>query len=264
MEKNTTPDFNRKVFWEHLVFTFLIIGVCWGPLIILGVNGITTKGNTWIYFPWFLGGISPAVASFIVLKKNGKVTGFIDWIKHVFDVKHSIWAYLPAVVLPILHMVLMCLISGYKKGLPLYWLPLMILAMIFAGGLEEAGWRYITFPELEKKCGFFISALITAVIWWIWHLPLFFIPGVSQYQKNFFVFGIMVLGFSFMLAAVRSLTGSVWLCVLCHGIVNSMGNFYHYDLYGSYLAACITSAVFIVLSTVVVLLCRKERLANER
>ncbi len=164
------------------------------------------------------------------------------------------------ILFPIMHTVLMCLISGYRKGLPIYWLPLMILVMIFAGGLEEAGWRYITFPELNKKLGSFISTLITAVIWWLWHLPLFFIPGASQYQANFYVFGIMVLGFSFMLSTIRSITGSVWLCVLCHAIINSVGNFYHYDLYGSYLASGITAGVMIVVSAILVYLFRNKNI----
>ena len=143
--------------------------------------------------------------------------------------------------------------------LPLYFLPLMILAMIFGGGLEEAGWRYITWPELNKKFGFVLSTLITAVIWWIWHLPLFFIQGVSQYHKSFLVFGIMVLGLSFMLAVIRKLTGSVWLCVLCHAIVNSMSNFYHYDFYGSYLASSITAAVLIVISLLLIFIFKKRK-----
>ncbi len=146
----------------------------------------------------------------------------------------------------------MCLLSGYKNGLALYYLPLMILAMIFAGGLEEAGWRYITHTELNKKFGFIISVLITAVIWWVWHLPLFYISGASQFEKNFFVFGIMVLGLSFMLATIREITGSVWLCILCHAIVNSIGNFFHYDMYGSYMASSITSGIMIVASIILV------------
>ena len=52
-------------------------------------------------------------------------------------------------------------------GLALYWMPLMILAMVFAGGLEEAGWRYITHTELSKKCGFIISTLIMQCVIWI-------------------------------------------------------------------------------------------------
>jgi len=117
--KETT--FNKKTF-EHLFFTFVFMGICWGLCIILGINGITMKEHVWLYIPWFLGGISPAIASYIVLKKHREVVGFKDWIKHVFDLKHSIWAYLLAILLPTLHTVLMCLLSGYKKGLPLYLL----------------------------------------------------------------------------------------------------------------------------------------------
>ena len=97
------------------------------------------------------------------------------------------------------------------------------------------------------------------MIWWLWHLPLFFIPGTSQYQANFYVFGIMILGLSFMLGTIRSLTGSVWLCVLCHAIFNSVGNFFHYDLYGSYPAAAITTSVMIVVSVVFVFMFRNRR-----
>ena len=139
----------------------------------------------------------------------------------------------------------------------------MILAMVFAGGLEEAGWRYITYPFLRKKCGFILAALITAVIWWVWHAPLFFIPGVSQYHKDFLVFGIMVLGMSFMLAAIREITGSVWLCILCHAIINSAGNFFHYDMYGSYLASSITTASLMIISIIIVLIYRRFYLIRE-
>ncbi|MCR5097741.1 MAG: CPBP family intramembrane metalloprotease [Lachnospiraceae bacterium] len=244
--------FNGKVFFEHIIYTFVIMGICWGLCVIFGINGITMSDHVWLYILWWTGGISPTIASYMILKKNGEVAGFIDWVRHVFDFKHCVWEYLLAILLPILHMVLMCLLSGYRKGLPLYWLPLMILAMIFGGGLEEAGWRYITFYELNKKLGFVSSVLITAVIWWLWHLPLFFIPGVNQYHKNFFVFGIMVLGLSFILGAIRNLTGSVWLCVLCHAIVNSMGSFYHYDFFGNYIASAITAGAMIAVSVVLV------------
>jgi len=221
------------------------------------------KDSFLVYIPWFTGGISPAIASLIILKKNGEITGFKDWLRHVFDFKHCIWAYVLTILFPVLQTVLMCIISGYRKGLPIYWLPLMILAMIFAGGLEEAGWRYITFSELNKKFGFVISTIITALIWWLWHLPLFFISGASQYKKDFFVFGIMVLGFSFMLGVIRKLTGSVWLCVLCHGIVNSVGNFYHYDMYGSYLAASVTTAVMILVSLTLIFVFRDKNIFSD-
>ena len=250
-------ELNTRTFVEHLILTFLIMGVCWGLCILLSVFQVTMKTQFWLYIPWFLGGVSPAIASFVVLRKNHLVKGFVDWLKHVFDFKHKICGYLLAIVFPAVQVLLMCLISGFKFGLAFYWLPLIILAMLFAGGLEEAGWRYITYPFLKKKCGFILAALITAVIWWIWHTPLFFIPEVSQYHKDFLVFGIMVLGMSFMLSAIREITGSVWLCILCHAIINSAGNFFHYDMYGSYLASSITTATLVAISIIIVFIHRK-------
>ena len=98
--------------------------------------------------------------------------------------------------------------------------------MLIGGGLEEAGWRYMLQPELEKKYPFTISTIIVTVIWWFWHLPLFYIQGISQYGQNYLAFGINILGLSFTLAAIRKNTNSVWLCVLFHCIVNSLSGIY--------------------------------------
>lgn len=260
MENSNKETFNRKLFTDHLLITFVILGIFWGLCIILGINGITMENHAWIYFPYLLGGISPTIASFVALKKNEKVAGFKDWLRHVFDFKHGIWSYLLVILFPILQMILMCLIGGYEKGLPIYLILLMIPVMILGGGLEEAGWRYVTFPELSKRFGLVISVLITAIIWWLWHLPLFFIPGAGQYHKNFFVFGIMVLGLSFMLATIRYLTGSVWLCVLCHSIVNSLSNFFIYDFYGSYVASSVTMLIMIAVSITLLYASKKKNI----
>ena len=67
-----------------------------------------------------------------------------------------------------------------------------------------------------------------------------------------------------MLAAIREITGSVWLCVLCHAIINSAGNFFHYDMYGSYLASSITTASLIIISIIIVLIYHRFYLAHER
>ena len=251
-KKNTeTGTFNRKLFTDHLLITFAIMLITWVPCVILGINGMTRESHAWINIPYLIGGFSPMIASYIALKKNGEITGFKDWLKHIFDFKHSALAYALALILPILQALLICLIGGYEKGAPIYMLIPLTLAMIVGGGLEETGWRYITFPELNKKMGFAASAAVTAVIWWLWHLPLFFMPGVNQYQKNFFIFGIMVLAMSFMLAAIRKKTGSVWLCVLCHGLINALMEVFIYDVYGNILATAITTASMIAISMIV-------------
>ena len=252
MKKPNNEVFNKKLFINHLIITFAIALISWGLCIILGLNGITKDNHVWINIPYILGAWSTTIASYIALKKDGEITGFKDWLKHVFDFKHSVSSYLAAIAVAVLQAFLMCLIGGYEKAAPLYMLILALPIMLFGGGLEEAGWRYITFPELDKRFGFVISAAITSIIWALWHLPLFFIPGVNQYGKNFGVFCIMIMGISFGLAAIRKVSGSVWLCVLCHMVVNAIPEVFRYNYFGNYLASTITTVVMIVVSVIIV------------
>lgn len=260
MENHKNESFNRKLFTDHLLLTFAIVAVFWGLCIVLGLNGITIKTHAWMNLPWMLGAFSTTIASYVALKKNGSIDGFKDWLRNAFDFKHGIWAYLLAILFPVLHLSIMCLLDGYEKAFPLYMIVPMLPAMMVGGGLEEAGWRYITFPELDKKFGFVFSTLITTVIWWLWHLPLFLIPGTGQYQQNFLVYGIQVLGLSFMMSTIRKLTGSVWLCALCHSMVNTLLNIYMFNLYGSYVAGTITTTIIIAVSMILLLVSKKKNL----
>ena len=260
MEKTNNETFNRKLFADHLIITFIIAIICWGLCIILGLNGITKDKHAWINIPYVLGAFSTTIASYIALKKNNEVKGFKEWLKHVFDFKHKVLAYLLVVALAVLHSFLMSLIGGYEKAAPIYMILLALPIMLIGGGLEEAGWRYITFPELDKKYGFPIAAFVTGIIWAFWHLPLFFIPGVHQYGKNFLGFTITVMGISFALATIRKVTGSIWLCVLFHMIVNAVPELIRYDIYGSFLASTITTIVLIIVSLTLVHICENFRI----
>lgn len=216
----------NKLIKDYLIYTFLIMLICWGLCVICSLNGILLNENYFLYIPYLLGGLSPTIASFFVLKKNNKVANFKEWLGNVFDFKHNIFSYFMVIVLGILFILPQCLISGYENGFPLYAIFVMIPVMLLGGGLEEAGWRYILQPELEKKYKFIISTLIVSVIWWLWHLPLFYIQGVGQYGQNYLAFGISILGETFALASIRKNTNSVWLCVLSHCIVNSLSGIF--------------------------------------
>lgn len=132
--------------------------------------------------------------------------------------------------------------------MPVYAIIVMIPMMLFMGGLEEAGWRYILQPELEKKCSYFISTIIVSVIWWLWHFPLFYMQGIGQYGHNYFAFGISILGESFALASIKKNTNSVWLCVLNHCILNSLSGIYvvNDNIIGNIVATVVLVAVSFV------------------
>ncbi len=248
----------NKLIRDYLSYTFLIMVICWGLCVLCSLNGISLNDNYLLYLPYLLGGWSPTIASFISLKKNNKVTTFKEWLKNVFDFKHNILSYLMVIILGILFILPQCLISGYENGAPLFVIIFMIPLMIFGGGLEEAGWRYILGSELEKKYKFVISTLIVSVIWWLWHLPLFYIQGVSQYGQNYLAFGINVLGLSFALASIKKTTNSVWLCVLFHCIANSLSGVYL--IYDNILGNIVTAIILIIASIILVKINNKKKI----
>lgn len=230
-----------KLAKEYLFYTFLIMIVCWGIFLWCSVLGINIEDNYLLYLPYLLGGWSPTIASYVVLRKNGNVNSFKEWMKNVFDLKHSISSYLTVVVFAVAYILTQCLVSGYEKGTPLYMIIVMIPMMIIAGGLEEAGWRYIFQLELEKKYSYSASTIIVSVVWWLWHLPLFYVNNGAELGLNYIAYGVNVLGLSFALSCIKKNTGSVWLCVLFHSIVNSLTGIYsvNENIWGNIVAAVV-------------------------
>lgn len=215
-----------KLNRNYLSLTFLIMLIGWGTCLLYSFNGTSLNDNKWLYVPYLLGGWSPTIASYLSLRRSGKAADMKEWLKNIFDLKQPVFSYIMVVIMASLFILPQCLISGYERGAPIFAIIVMIPVMLVGGGLEEAGWRYILQPELEKKYSFTISTIIVSIIWWLWHLPLFYIQGVFQYGQNYVVFGINILGLSFALASIRKNTGSIWLCVLFHCIQNSLSGIY--------------------------------------
>ena len=211
---------------KFLFWTFALMALTWGMCAVCSMNGLLMTDNAFLYVPYILGGYSPTIASFIVLKQSGQSKDFVDWLKNIFDFKHKPTIYLVIIALSVVAFVLECLISGYEQAVPLYFILIQIPAMMFGGGMEELGWRYILQPELEKKFNFVVSTTIVSVIWWFWHLPLFYISGVWQFGRNFMIYGISVFGIAFALAAIKKITGSTWLCILFHACTNAWATIY--------------------------------------
>ncbi|MBD5408414.1 MAG: CPBP family intramembrane metalloprotease [Treponema sp.] len=224
---------------DYLLCTFSIMIIGWGICVTFSLKGVSLNDNYLLYIPYLLGGWSPTIASFFALKKNNRIANGKEWLKNIFGFKQSVVSYCMVVFFAVIFILPQCLISGYESRAPLFTIFVMIPLMLVGGGLEEAGWRYILQPELEKRLPFTVSTLIVSIIWWLWHLPLFFIQGVFQYGQNYLAFGINVLGLSFALASIRKITGSVWLCVLFHCLANALSGIYdiNKNIWGNIAAA---------------------------
>jgi membrane protease YdiL (CAAX protease family) len=220
---------------RFFIFTFLWSWFFWGIAILLG-NGnskdlselLTSSGiegplmTIGIFGPAFgafvslrtingKGSIKPFIKSFLSLKFGWKVwlsiflvlglSTFIAWIIPEFFGHERILTYLPSVYI-----------------FPVY----LLLTVFFMGGQEEIGWRGYILPFLEKRFGLIIGSLILGIVWAIWHLPLWFIPGSAQGFYNFFVFMLGCIGYSYFFSWVIKASGNRLLSGLfVHGVANA-------------------------------------------
>ena len=106
--------------------------------------------------------------------------------------------------------------------IPIYFFPVYLLLMIFiGGGQEEIGWRGYILPFLEKKYGLILGSLILGIIWSIWHIPLWFIPGTTQVYMNYIAFTFMTIGYSYIFSWIIELSNNRLLSgLISHGIAN--------------------------------------------
>lgn len=223
---------DKKIMIQYISLTFFIAYLISGVLIFLGQFGY--KVYNWVgslqqfgmNIPFTIYIMSPAIASYIVLRKNNKILNFKEWLKTVFYAKNNIFPYLFVIAGLALYFLIHIVVSGRTEmALPFYTLFLSLPGNLFIGGLEEAGWMYILQPALDKKYGFILSSVFSGLIWVLWHIPLFFIPGANHGEGliNFWMFAVQVMAFRFFFGAIYKISGKsyVFMCVLFHTMFNA-------------------------------------------
>jgi membrane protease YdiL (CAAX protease family) len=100
----------------------------------------------------------------------------------------------------------------------------LLLPGFFAFG-EELGWRGFLVPELYKHANFTRTALISGLIWSVYHYPLVIGIEADELGVNtaYLLISVTVggIGISAIMAWLRLKSGSVWTAVLFHAALNS-------------------------------------------
>ncbi|GAB2319506.1 type II CAAX endopeptidase family protein [Alkalibacterium sp. s-m-22] len=102
--------------------------------------------------------------------------------------------------------------------------PLAFGAMIFAGGVEELGWRGILQDNLSEKVSLPVTGIVIGVLWGVWHLPLFLIDVFAHYHYDFSTYLLTTIVYSLILTLIVYKTKSVLLAILMHAGINAFGN----------------------------------------
>jgi membrane protease YdiL (CAAX protease family) len=168
----------------------------------------------------------PAAAAFLTAALCGSKE-LDDLRARVLSWRLPIRWYLLALVLPLF-------VSALRSGLeyllgaegPIHLQPVtglgLIVFVLVAG--EEIGWRGFALPRLLARFGPWIASTVIGVLWALWHLPLFQMPGMPQYGSPFGPYIGYLIALSIVMTFLAQHTaGSVTIATLFHGAVNTFG-----------------------------------------
>ncbi len=106
-------------------------------------------------------------------------------------------------------------------GFPL----IFILGQIWVVIGEEYGWRGFALPILQEKLGTINGSILLGIMWALWHLPMFFIPGSPQFSNDILYdlseYVLLLVFWTIIMAALYNLSGrGLILCFLFHAFAN--------------------------------------------
>ena len=166
----------------------------------------------------------PALAAMIMAAVTGGKTGLKALLSRAVRWRVGLPWYVIALGLPTvlsLATAALAYLLGAPKLLQVGTLTIfdIILFVLVVG--EELGWRGYALPLLLHKRSPITASLILGVVWGLWHLPTFLVPGTPQYGLPLTAFVLLTIEYSILMTCVFLHTlGSVLIATLFHGAIN--------------------------------------------
>jgi uncharacterized protein len=226
-DRNSLPPF----FLITFAFTWLI----WSVPVLDSASRISSPGPNIVWIG--IGAHGPLVASLILTYRTGGWGMTKRLLRAGFDLRMSAVWWLLLILIPLTlagaAVWLSSLFHNYQPDLALLQQPVLILPlflfMFFLGGSvqEEFGWRGYALPRLLEIQTPFLASLVLGLIWGVWHVPLFFMSGVSQEYMPFAAFLPLTIAFSFLFTWAYLRTGmNLFSALLLHTTINTSLNLF--------------------------------------
>ena len=222
-------------------YIFLLMTIIWSwTFWVLGLNYLTNGinqdsiGKFLIFF--FTGIYGPTISGIVTTLLFDGLKGVLKLLKKVFIWNIPFRNYLYIILLPIIFVIIgigfynlfIGDIGSFDKAAFLS-IPTVLWAGFYAGPLgEELGWRGFLLPELQKKHSNLKSAIIIGVIWFIWHIPLWWAPfgtlvsGESISFLTVTAYFLMLICLSIIITwLVINSNGSILVAILFHLSINA-------------------------------------------
>lgn len=230
---------------SYFLLAYAIFWIICIPLIPYLQNLATFELAPWVIFLALIGIYAPTFAALIVVSVLEGRSGLKRLLTPLWDWRLRWTWYATAIFLPLVLAVTAVLIhlgitNQYSLVVSFDWLegvaiffvsiPLLVLVKLPLGPMaEELGWRGFALPRLQRRMNALNASLILGVLWALWHLPAFWVPGAAlpldepptlmgilQYVVN--VVGVTLV-FTWLYNSTR---GSLLIDFLFHAAYNAL------------------------------------------
>ncbi|MFT3949610.1 MAG: type II CAAX endopeptidase family protein [Agriterribacter sp.] len=252
------------------MLVFLLIAFLWSWIFwLIGLHhlsaGITDETMDRFARYFYIGVYGPSISAIITTYYFDGFRGVIALLKKLLLWKTSLVIYLVIFFLPLLliaagigiHALFIDNVGHFDRS-AITAAPLVLWAALFAGPLgEELGWRGFLLPAFQNSYSPVKSSLIIGVIWYCWHIPLFFAPfgtlvsGATLTILPLITYLAMIVCLSCLCTwAVNRSKGSVLIAILTHLFANAgLGLLFFPQMRDSYKLIYLLSTPAIIIFT---------------
>jgi membrane protease YdiL (CAAX protease family) len=200
-----------------------IAWTAWAPLVahVRGMVALPVPYPVALFICQTLGAFAPLLALLLIQRLKGE-PGLVEGVLRKIRLRNAAWRWLIlSAVLPSA----IAMITSVAYGLfrsngeiailrpepvaELGWALVLVIPLTFVLALvgsplgEEPGWRGYVFDQfVQRSQGYFGSAVV-ALMWWVWHVPLFIVLGVAPNGYSL----LEMVGFSLLIDSCYLLSG---------------------------------------------------------
>lgn len=220
-----------------IFFVSIVFGITYPAWIAAAIISQINPESAVIFPLHLLGGASPLIATIIYLIKTKSIKVYMYRLTNIKETNLSSWLI---AISPIGVMGIAQLLVYQTFRLDPDFVSMGVLygfGLLFFGPVpEEVGWRGVLFHNLNqisfKKAQFYMTA-----IWFLWHLPLFFIIGSYQHglgilSIDFLFFGLNIILQSLIMGYLYIIGNkNIILPIVFHYFVNLFGEMFTRNIY---------------------------------
>jgi uncharacterized protein len=199
---------NRQMAAAFVVATFALTWAVLGPaaLAVHGFGTATVSGAART-----LATFAPTIVAVVLIGVAGGKRALGALVSAVGPWHIPVWPTVFALTLPQASCALAFLVyawSGHDVPQLDAWSTSLVytaLLLPLTALFEEVGWRYLLLNELQRRFTPLRSVVVLALIWGIWHLPMYFM-NTSEGDRTDLLFSLFMLGM-FPVTLIAN-----WLC----------------------------------------------------